>query len=41
MHLNETRAWNRFYAPGTPVDIETVTGQVAGLQEYVTSVCLK
>ena len=22
-------------------DIETVTGQVAGLQEYVTSVCLK
>ena len=31
MHLNETRAWNRFYAPGTPVDIETVTGSLVDL----------
>ena len=31
MHLNETRAWNRFYAPGTPVDIEPVTGSLVDL----------
>lgn len=31
MQLNETRAWNRFYAPGTPVDIETVTGSLNDL----------
>lgn len=31
MHLNENRAWNRFYAPGTPVDIETVTGSLVDL----------
>ncbi|WP_033349703.1 long-chain-fatty-acid--CoA ligase [Leucobacter salsicius] len=31
MHVNETRAWNRFYAPGTPVDIETVTGSLNDL----------
>lgn len=31
MHLNETRAWNRFYAPGTPVDIEPVTGSLSDL----------
>lgn len=31
MHLNDTRAWNRFYAPGTPVDIEPVTGSLVDL----------
>ncbi|KAA9134396.1 long-chain-fatty-acid--CoA ligase [Microbacterium caowuchunii] len=31
MHLNATRAWNRFYAPGTPIDIETVTGSLSDL----------
>ncbi|QIM15428.1 AMP-binding protein [Leucobacter insecticola] len=31
MHMNETRAWNRFYAPGTPVDIEPVTGSLMDL----------
>ncbi|WP_083365089.1 long-chain-fatty-acid--CoA ligase [Microterricola viridarii] len=31
MNLNETRAWNRFYAPGTPVDIEPVTGSLVDL----------
>lgn len=31
MHVNETRAWNRFYAPGTPVDIEPVTGSLCDL----------
>lgn len=31
MQLNETRAWNRFYAPGTPVDIEPVTGSLVDL----------
>lgn len=31
MHLNETRAWNRFYATGTPVDIEPVTGSLNDL----------
>ncbi|GAA1539964.1 long-chain acyl-CoA synthetase [Microbacterium ginsengiterrae] len=31
MHLNEKRAWNRFYAPGTPVDIETVTGSLSDM----------
>ncbi|QIK63619.1 AMP-binding protein [Leucobacter viscericola] len=31
MHMNETRAWNRFYAPGTPIDIETVTGSLVDL----------
>ncbi len=31
MHLNETRAWNRFYAPGTPIDIEPVTGSLVDL----------
>lgn len=31
MHLNETRAWNAFYAPGTPVDIEPVTGSLVDL----------
>ena len=29
--MNETRAWNRFYAPGTPIDIETVTGSLNDL----------
>ncbi|MBL3699219.1 long-chain-fatty-acid--CoA ligase [Leucobacter luti] len=33
MHLNETRAWNRFYAPGTPVDVEPVTGSLVDLLE--------
>ncbi|MCO7204505.1 long-chain-fatty-acid--CoA ligase [Microbacterium sp. CnD16-F] len=33
MHLNETRAWNRFYAAGTPVDIEPVTGSLVDLLE--------
>ncbi|WP_449279834.1 AMP-binding protein [Leucobacter sp. GX0328] len=33
MHINETRAWNRFYAPGTPVDIEPVTGSLIDLLE--------
>lgn len=31
MHMNETREWNRFYAPGTPIDIETVTGSLIDL----------
>ncbi|MCW2289104.1 long-chain acyl-CoA synthetase [Leucobacter luti] len=31
MHLNETRAWNQFYAPGTPIDIEPVTGSLVDL----------
>lgn len=31
MHLNESRAWNRFYAPGTPIDIEPVTGSLVDL----------
>lgn len=31
MHPNETRAWNRFYAKGTPVDIEPVTGSLVDL----------
>ena len=31
MHLNETRAWNKFYAAGTPVDIEPVTGSLSDL----------
>lgn len=31
MHLNETRAWNAFYAPGTPIDIEPVTGSLVDL----------
>ena len=31
MQMNETRAWNRFYAPGTPVDIEPVTGSLSDL----------
>ena len=29
--MNRTRAWNRFYAPGTPVDIEPVTGSLVDL----------
>lgn len=29
--MNDTRAWNKFYAPGTPVDIETVTGSLVDL----------
>lgn len=31
MQMNETRAWNKFYAPGTPVDIEPVTGSLIDL----------
>lgn len=31
MKLNDTRSWNRFYAPGTPVDIEPVTGSLIDL----------
>lgn len=31
MHLNDTRSWNRFYAQGTPVDIEPVTGSLNDL----------
>ena len=31
MQLNETRAWNRFYAPGTPIDIEPVVGSLSDL----------
>ena len=31
MELNETRAWNRFYAPGTPSDIELPTGSLVDL----------
>ncbi|MHA3724638.1 long-chain-fatty-acid--CoA ligase [Leucobacter sp. HY1910] len=31
MQMNETRAWNRFYAPGTPVDIEPVVGSLSDL----------
>ena len=33
MQLNETRAWNRFYAAGTPVDIEPVTSSLVDLLE--------
>lgn len=29
--MNDTRAWNRFYSPGTPVDIEPVTGSLIDL----------
>ena len=29
--LNENRSWNRFYAPGTPVDIEPPTGSLVDL----------
>ncbi|MCR2819296.1 long-chain-fatty-acid--CoA ligase [Microbacterium sp. zg.Y1090] len=29
--MNETRAWNRFYAEGTPVDIEVATGSLVDL----------
>ncbi|WEG10718.1 long-chain-fatty-acid--CoA ligase [Microbacterium horticulturae] len=29
--MNEARTWNRFYAPGTPVDIETATGSLCDL----------
>ncbi|NLB46623.1 MAG: AMP-binding protein [Microbacteriaceae bacterium] len=37
MHLNDTRAWNRFYAPDTPIDIEPVTGSLIDLlDERVT-----
>ena len=37
MHPNETRAWNRFYALGTPIDIEPVTGSLVDLlDESVT-----
>ena len=31
MELNTTRAWNRWYAEGTPVDIEPVTGSLVDL----------
>ncbi|MGO2110638.1 MAG: long-chain-fatty-acid--CoA ligase [Pseudoclavibacter sp.] len=31
MQLNESRAWNRFYAQGTPVDIEIPTGSLPDL----------
>lgn len=31
MRMNETRSWNRFYAPGTPIDIEPVTGSLIDL----------
>ncbi|MGO3147710.1 MAG: long-chain-fatty-acid--CoA ligase [Leucobacter sp.] len=31
MELNETRAWNNFYATGTPVDIEPATGSLSDL----------
>ncbi len=31
MDLNETRSWNRFYAAGTPVDIELPTGSLVDL----------
>lgn len=31
MELNTQRAWNRFYAPGTPADIEVVTGSLSDL----------
>ncbi|GAA5153279.1 long-chain-fatty-acid--CoA ligase [Microbacterium pseudoresistens] len=31
MELNETRAWNRFYAEGTPIDIEPATGSLNDL----------
>ncbi len=31
MDLNETRSWNRFYAEGTPVDIEMPTGSLVDL----------
>lgn len=34
MNLNNAqRTWNRFYAPGTPVDIEPVTGSLIDLLE--------
>jgi long-chain acyl-CoA synthetase len=29
--MNETRAWNKFYAPGTPSDIDPVTGSLVDL----------
>jgi len=29
--MNEARTWNRFYAPGTPIDIETATGSLCDL----------
>ncbi|GGA76521.1 long-chain-fatty-acid--CoA ligase [Pseudoclavibacter endophyticus] len=31
MQLNESRAWNRFYAPGTPKDIDVPNGSLADL----------
>jgi len=31
VHVNENREWNRFYAPGTPVDIEVATGSLSDL----------
>ena len=31
MSLNTDRTWNRFYAPGTPVDIEPATGSLSDL----------
>lgn len=35
MQLNETRAWNRFYAEGTPHDIEIPTGALSEMLDGV------
>lgn len=35
MQLNESRAWNRFYAEGTPHDIEVPTGSLSQMLEGV------
>jgi len=35
--MNETRAWNRFYAEGTPVDIEVATGSLVDLLDERTA----
>lgn len=36
MQLNESREWNRSYAPGTPVDIEPVTGSLVDMLDERT-----
>ena len=33
MHVNEAREWNRFYAEGSPVDIDLPTGSLSDLLE--------
>ncbi len=33
MHVNENREWNRFYAEGSPIDIDLPTGSLSDLLE--------